>query len=1025
MLVKTPHSTIEVDVNLLEAELRGAVSGEVRFDSGSRAVYSTDGSNYRQLPIGVVVPKTREDIIQTVAICNKYGAPVLSRGGGTSLAGQCCNTAVVMDMTKYYNGILNIDTENKLAKVEPGIVLDELRKAAEKHGITFGPDPATHNHCALGGMLGNNSCGTHSVMAKNAGLGSRTSDNTERLTVLTYDGLILDVGPTSDEELEKIIQEGGRRGEIYSKLKALRDKYADKIREKFPKIPRRVSGYNIDELLPEKGFNVARALVGTEGTCVVILDATLKLLHKPKFTNLLVLGYPDISDAGRHAPIVSQFMPDALEGLDDKLIDYLDRKGMDADEVAMLPEGRGWLMAEFSGDTQEEADEKAKKVIAKLKEQPDAPNINFCTNAEDARKLWEVRKSGLGATAFVPGMKDTWEGWEDSAVPPEKVGDYLKDFRALFNKYNYHGSHYGHFGDGCIHTRIDFDLITKDGIEKYRKFTREAAELVVSYGGSLSGEHGDGQSRGDLLGIMFGDELLQAFREFKEIWDPQWKMNPGKVVDPYTQSENLRLGTSYHPPVLETHFHFPEDHDNFAHATLRCVGVGECRKHEGGTMCPSYMVTREEEHSTRGRARLLFEMLKDEEIHKGWESEEVKNALDLCLACKGCKGDCPVHVDMATYKSEFLSHYYEHKMRPRSAYAFGWIHWWARIASLAPGVANFLTSNPVTGPVAKWIAGVAPERRIPQFAETTFRSWFFARPKKNKGKTKVILWADTFNNNFMPETLVAATEVLEAAGFQVTIPKQMLCCGRPLYDFGMLNIAKGLLRDIMESLRDDITNGTPIVGLEPSCVAVFRDELVGLFPKNEEAKRLKQQVFTLAEFLQQKAPHFEIPQLKQKALVHGHCHHKAIMKMKADLSLLDKTGLDYQLLDSGCCGMAGYFGYEKGAHYEVGKAAGERVLLPAVREASPETIIMADGFSCREQIEQGTNRKAMHSAQVLQMMLRQQESNGGALKFPERQYVDNMKLKSSTPVGTKIALVLAGVSVIALGTLVAANRGKK
>lgn len=980
----------KIPVKELEAELKKAVSGEVRFDSGSRAAYATDSSNYRQIPIGVVIPKTREDIISTVAICNKYKAPLLSRGGGTSLAGQCCNIAVVMDMSKYYNRILHIDPQNKLVKVEPGIVLDAMKKETEdEYELTFGPDPATHNHCTIGGMLGNNSCGVHSVMSQMYGYGARVSDNMERMTILTYDGLIMEVGPTTEDELEKYIAEGGRKAEIYAALKKMREKYKDIIPGKYPNIPRRVSGYNLDEMV-KKEFNVARMLVGTESTCIIILDATLKLMPRPKLKNVVVLGFSDVYSAARHAPLIMKHKPIALEGIDDLLVSFMVKKNLNVKDLDLMPEGNGWLFTEFSGDTQEELDEKIRELLVELKESQDPPHVHVFQDPEKQKKVWKVRESGLGATAFVPGMKDAWEGWEDSAVPPDKVADYLPELRALFEKYEYISTMYGHFGQGCIHCRINFDFFTEEGINKYKAFTKEAAQLVVKYGGSLSGEHGDGQSRGDLLEMMYGKELVQAFHEFKKIWDPQWKMNPGKIVDSYGQTANLRIGVKYNPPVLQTHFHYPEDGGNFAHATLRCVGVGLCRRQDEGTMCPSYMITREEEDSTRGRAHMLFEMMQGEAITDQWESEEVKKALDLCLACKGCKGDCPVNVDMATYKSEFLSHYYKKKKRPRSAYAFGHINRWARMASHVPGLANFFIQNPVTGSLAKWIAGVAQQSKIPPFAHQTFRDWFNRRKENNNNKTDVILWPDTFNNYFLPETLVAAAEVLEAAGCRVRIPKQILCCGRPLYDFGMLDEAKKMLEQIMESLKEDIKNEVPIVGLEPSCVAVFRDELISLFPDNEDAKRLNKQVFTIAEFLEKKMPDFKIPELKSRAIVHGHCHHKAIMKMDSDKKLLKRIGLDYELLDAGCCGMAGYFGYEAGRHHEVGLAAGERKLLPMVRKVDKEAIIMADGFSCREQIQQHTDRKGLHTAQVIQMALHKE---GTHLAYPEKKYVDEKKLK--------------------------------
>jgi FAD/FMN-containing dehydrogenase/Fe-S oxidoreductase len=1046
---KTEYS-IGVNVHELEKDLRKAVSGEVRFDDGSRGLYSTDASNYRQIPIGVVIPKTEEDVINTISICHKHNAPIVNRGGGTSLAGQGCNVAVLIDMSKYYNQILHIDKDKKLVTIQPGIVLDEMRHATERQvGLTFGPDPATHTHCALGGMLGNNSCGVHSVMAQFQGNGARTSDNTESLTIVTYDGIKMKVGPTSDEEFNRIIKEGGRKAEIYQKMRDLRDKYADKIREKYPKIPRRVSGYNLDELLPEKGFNVARALVGSESTLVTIVEATMQLLTAPKARTLLVLGYDNLPNSGYAVMDILPHKPIGLEGMDDKLLEFMHRKGLNVKDLTLLPKGNAWLLVEFGADTKEEADNKAKALIEDLKTKKNTPTSSIFDIPEQEEKLWKIRESGLGATAWVPGEPNGGPGWEDSAVAPEHVGDYLRDLRKLFTKYDYYPSIYGHFGQGCIHCRVGFDFLTEDGIKKYKKFTVEASHLVIKYGGSLSGEHGDGQARGDLLEIMFGKELVQAFKEFKQIWDPEWRMNPGKIVDTYGQTNDLRLGTDYNPPRLKTHFTFPDDAFSWERITLKCVGVGECRRHEGGTMCPSYMVTREEMHSTRGRSRLLYEMLHGDVVKGGWKDEHVKESLDLCLACKGCKHDCPVNVDMATYKSEFLSHYYEGRLRPITAYVFGWIYWWSKIASKIPGVANFLMHAPGISTITKALTGIAQQRKMPKYAEITFRDWFFDRKKEkekrqkgedgrhkeerkthkavgdnnqqattgngqlaNGNKKQVILWADTFNNNFLPQTLVAGVEVLEAAGFEVIVPKQSLCCGRPLYDFGMLDTAKKMLLQIMRVLKDDIKNGVAIVGLEPSCVAVFRDELTNLFPHSEQANRLTKQVFTLAEFLEQKAPDFKIPQLHRKAIVHGHCHHKSIMKMRSEEAVLKKSGLDYTVLPSTCCGMAGYFGYEKGEHYDVSVKAGELLLLPSVREADDNTIIITNGFSCREQIEQQTRRKGMHLAQVIQMGLHEQQGQKtGAL--PEKKYVDEMALKNPR----RRRRIMIALGIIAAGML--------
>jgi FAD/FMN-containing dehydrogenase/Fe-S oxidoreductase len=1005
-----------VDAAALAADLRTVVRGEVRFDEGARALYATDASNYRQVPIGVVLPHDTEDVIQTVAACRRHGAPVLPRGGGTSICGQCCNVAVVVDMSRYLRDVIAIDPGARLARVQPGIILDDLRSAAERHHLTFGPDPATHNRCTLGGMIGNNSCGVHSVMA------GKTEENVEELEILTYDGLRLRVGRTSDEELERIIQEGGRRGEIYAKLKALRDRYAPLIRAKYPDIPRRVSGYNLNQLLPEQGFHVARALVGTEGTCVTVLEATLNLVHSPPVRNLLVLGYADGYSAADHVMEIMAHHPTGLEGFDDRLVGFMRKKGLHPQDIALLPQGGGWLLVEFGGESQHEVDDKARRLMDELRRTSHAPSMKLFDDPAAARKVWDVRESGLGGTAFVPGEPPAWPGWEDSAVPPERLGDYLRDLRTLLDKYQYSAALYGHFGQACIHTRINFDFTTREGIQQFRAFIEEAADLVVGYGGSLSGEHGDGQARAELLPKMFGEELVGAFREFKTIWDPEGKMNPGKKVDPYRIDEHLRLGTDYEPARVATHFQFPEDGGSFAHATLRCVGVGKCRRMDGGTMCPSYMVTRNEADSTRGRAHLLFEMLAGDPIADGWRDDHVREALDLCLACKGCKSDCPVNVDVATYKAEFLSHYYQGRLRPITAYSMGLIYWWSRLAARAPGVANFVTQTPVLRDLAKALGGIAPERQIPAFAPQTFKRWFSQRDPRNVGGPQVLLWADTFNNHFHPATAIAAVDVLEAAGYHVLVPvagtsQQTLCCGRPLYDHGMLDAAERLLRQILDTLRPQIREGIPLVGLEPSCLAVFRDELVNLFPHDEDAKRLKRQSFLLSEFLEQRAPHFDLPQLRRRAVVHGHCHHRAVMGLDDEERVLRRLGLEYQILDSGCCGMAGSFGFERGDHYEVSIKAGERVLLPAVRDAARDTLIITDGFSCREQIMQSTDRQPLHLAEVIQLALHQGEDGLDGPAMQRRRPARWSPLAA----GTVVALALA----LATGALRWARRQRR
>src|SRR5579863_1524145 len=950
----------QVDAVALASALKRKLRGEVRFDDGSRALYATDGSNYRQVPIGVVLPRDVDDVITTIALARKFGAPILCRGGGTSLAGQCCNVAVVLDFSKYMAKIVEVDPVRRIARVQPGVILDHLRNAAEKHHLTFGPDPATHDRCTLGGMIGNNSCGVHSVMA------GKTDDNIEELEILTYDGLRMRVGQTSEEELERIIREGGRRGEIYSGLKDLRDRYADLVRQRYPNIPRRVSGYNLNYLLPENGFHVAKALVGSEGTCVTVLEASCRLVESPPERVLLVLACADIFQCADRVPEIMNHGPIGLEGVDHLLVEYTRRKGINSEGLALLPQGGGWLLAEFGAATRAEAESQAQKLMQVLSRSSTPPQMRLFTNKQQIKRVWEVRESALGATSHVPGEPLEWEGWEDSAVTPEKLGDYLRDLMKLMSGYGYHSAMYGHFGHACVHMRINFDLQSVAGIANYRKFVEEAADLVVGYGGSLSGEHGDGHSRAELLPRMFGPELVQAFREFKALWDPEWKMNPGKVVEPYKLDENLRLGAGYKPWTPPTHFQFPEDQGSLANATLRCVGVGKCRHDEGGVMCPSFRVTREEEHSTRGRAHLLWEMTKGDVIRDGWRDQRVKDSLDLCLACKGCKSDCPVGVDVATYKSEFLAHYYEGHRRPRSAYAFGNIDIWARLASKAPGLFNLTTQLPLLRDISKLVAGIPRERSIPAFAPQTFRDWFSRRERGNPQAMPVLLWPDTFNNYFLPDTAKAAVGVLESAGYRVTLPQANLCCGRPLYDWGMLDRAKNLLLKILATLETEIKQDVPIVVLEPSCAAVFRDELLNLFPNDERAHRLSQQTFLLSEFLEQKAAHFSVPKLARKALVHGHCHHKSIMSMTDEESVLRKMGIDFQTPAPGCCGMAGSFGFEQDK-YQTSLAIGELELLPAVRKASSDCLIIANGFSCREQIRQCTNRQALHLAEVIQM----------------------------------------------------------
>jgi FAD/FMN-containing dehydrogenase/Fe-S oxidoreductase len=943
----------------LEARLKITVRGEVRFDAGSRALYATDASNYRQVPIGLVIPQDEADVVATISASREFGAPVLPRGGGTSLAGQCCNVAVVLDFSKYMNGIQELDPIRRRAKVQPGIVLDVLRREAERFELTFAPDPATHSRCTLGAMIGNNSCGIHALM------GGMTVDNIEALEILLYDGTRMRVGRHTDEEIVSIIRAGGRQGEIYAGLLEIRNQYETLIRQKFPRIPRRVSGYNLDQLLPENGFNVASSLVGSEGTCVTILSAECELTPSPQHRRLVALGFSDAFVAADHVPDILASKPIGLEGFDGLLVDYMLRKSLVVEDVKLLPKGRG-LLCEFGADSPALVEEMVDSLLEATVTFNERPAIARYGPIQAAR-VWKVRESALGGSVFVPGEQVGWEGWEDSAVPPKKLGLYLRELFGLIESYGYKTPMYGHFGQGCVHLRITFDLKTAEGIAKYRRFLDKAAEVVLTYGGSFSGEHGDGQARAALLPKMFGEELMQAFAEFKALWDPSNRMNPGKLIDPvavYDPTENLRIGESYKPSKVKTWFQYPADGGSFSEATTRCVGVGACRTHDNGTMCPSYMATREEKHSTRGRAHLLWEMLQGNALEGGFQNEEVKEALDLCLSCKACKTECPVNVDIATWKSEFLAHHYKGKFHPLHHYAFGFMDRWANIASLSPGLANFPLKLPAVNSLVKRSLGIAPQRELPPFAGESFRR-SIQRSVGGDG-ARVLLWPDTWNNYFLPESLHSAYSLLREAGFSVSVPKKHVCCGRPLYDFGFLDQARNYLEAILEHLGPEIDAGIPVVMLELSCASVFRDELLNFFPKNDRAKRLSEETVMLSALLKNQDNTWTAPNWHcHTFLVHGHCHQKSLLSMEDDLSLLRETGGEVRLLDAGCCGMAGPFGFEADK-YEVSQTLAERVLLPAARAADRNTLFVMNGFSCREQIRQNHSQvRTLHISEVL------------------------------------------------------------
>ncbi|GHD14848.1 FAD-binding and (Fe-S)-binding domain-containing protein [Nocardiopsis kunsanensis] len=949
------------------AELRHAletrVQGTVSFDPGTRALYTSDASNYRRVPLAVVLPETVEDCVEAVRTCAEHGTPVVPRGGGTSIAGNAIGTGVVVDTSRHLRAIEEIDPGARTATVQPGVILDDLRRATAAHGLTFAPDPSTHSRCTIGGMVGNNACGSHSVAW------GTTADNIVALDVLLADGTRMTVGSSdTDEDFAELARRPGREGKVYAALSSLVERHRAEMRTDMPQFRRRVSGYALDRLLPEKGRDLAAALVGTEGTCVFVLGATVQLVESPPARALAVVGYPDAPAAADAVPALLEHGPLTVEGINHRMVAALDRHGASA--RVPLPEGGAWMLLEVAGADPDEATAAAERMLAALPEHSRPQDSAVVTDPGHQKALWRIREEGAGITQRTPDGRDAWSGWEDAAVPPENLGGYLRDFEALMERHGRFGVVYGHFGDGCLHVRIDFELETEEGRRGYRAFMEEAAETVVAHGGSLSGEHGDGQVRSELLERMYPASLVRAFGEFKRAFDPDGLMNPGIIVDPLPMDEDIRVsaGNRPHLPLLDdVTMAYPEDGGDFGAALRRCTGIGKCRRQDGpGVMCPSYQVTQDEKHSTRGRAHLLYEMANGELIADGWRSEEVRESLDLCLSCKGCLSDCPVNVDMASYKAEFLHQHYRGRVRPPAHYSMGWLPVWARLASAAPAEINRAARLPGLSTLAKKAAGVAGERDLPAFARTSFTRAFRRREAKGHGRPegpRVVLWPDTFGNYMHPQVPAAAVRVLEDAGFSVVLPQGQVCCGLTWVSTGQLDVARTVMRRAVAALAPFVAEGVPVVGLEPSCTAALKHDLLELLP-GPESKEVAASVHTLASFLNRHAPDWQPPRVPASALAQVHCHQHAVMGFDDDRDLIARAGVDGEVLDSGCCGLAGDFGFTEG-HYEVSSAIGERELLPRVREAEPDTLVLADGYSCRTQIEQGTGRGSLHLAQVL------------------------------------------------------------
>ncbi len=925
----------------LAVALRRAGLTDVDDSTRRRAEYSTDASLYRVVPRVVAFPRAIDEVVAALDVCRSMGVPLTSRGAGTSIAGNAVGTGLVLDFSRHLNRVDEIDRDARTARIEPGIVLADLQRAARRYGLRFGPDPSTHNRCTVGGMIGNNACGSRAL-----GYG-RTSDNVTALDVVSGAGERLRLAESAVDSSPT--------------LSSLRDVVAGNlatIRTEFGRFGRQVSGYSLEHLLPERGFDVTKAFVGTEGTLGVVLGATVRLVPTPPATILVAFGYPDMASAADAVPALLPFSPIAIEGLDRRIVDVVVASRGPA-AVPELPSGSGWLFVELAGDTDAELAALAARVVAVA----GALGARVVTDAAETAALWRIREDGAGLASRPVGGKRSYSGWEDAAVPADRLGDYLRDFEALMLTHGVSGVPYGHFGDGCVHVRIDFPLDRPDGAQVFRAFLLDAAKLVASYGGSMSGEHGDGRARGELLPLMYSTAALQAFAATKAVFDPDDLLNPGVIVRPRPLDADLRLPAPHLRQRLA--FAYGEDTGDFSAAVHRCTGVGKCRADTtaaGGVMCPSYLATRDEKDSTRGRARVLQEMANGTLVTGGWRAPEVRESLDLCLACKGCASDCPTGIDMATYKAEVLYQSYKGRLRPVTHYSLGWLPRWARLASKAPRVVNAALGSPAAG-LGKRLAGIDPRRDPPRFATRTFRRWFADHPSADGDP--VLLWVDTFTDHFTPDVGIAAVGVLERAGFSVRIPDDELCCGLTWISTGQLERARKILRRSVTALAPSAKSGIPVVGLEPSCTAVFRSDALDLFADEHDRERagtVAAATRTLAEFLTER--NVDLPDLTGvRAVAQPHCHHHAVMGWSADAALLKRAGATVESV-GGCCGLAGNFGVERG-HHDVSVAVAETSLLPAVRAASDDTVVLADGFSCRTQLDQLAGRTGIHLAQLL------------------------------------------------------------
>ncbi len=954
-------ASIESQYKNVAAELHKRLEGEVKFDRYTLLLYATDASIYHIEPIGVVVPRHKGDVQAAIEVANRFQLPILSRGGGTSLAGQAVGHAIVLDFSKYMRNVLEVNEDELWCRVQPGLVQDELNAHVRSMGLQFGPDTSTSNRATIGGMIGNNSAGAHSLTY------GKTLDHVLELTVLLSDGSEVVLKDLSQDGLAAKMRRDGLEGQVCREVSRLAQAHKNEIILRYPKIMRRVSGYNLDEFIKPQPFNLARIVTGSEGTLAIIVEAKMRLVPKPKWTAMDVIHFHSDQEALECSQLVLQTAPYAMESTD-KMILSLARGNIEQSRKLGFIQGEpeSLLMVEYAGETQDEV----KAQVSKLEDLRAAQRIGYAATQaykpEEVKAIWGFRKAGLGLLLGTKGDKKPIAFVEDTAVAPAKLPEFIKRFKEIISSHDAIAGYYGHCSVGCMHIRPLINLKEPSEVNKMVSISNSISDLVLEFEGAMSGEHGDGLARSHFNKKLFGPALYEAFCQTKRAFDPNNRLNPGKIVDAPSMTESLKIHPNYQTWTPSTTLDFSAQ-GGFARAIEMCSGMGECRKKLEGTMCPSYMGTLDEEHSTRGRANALRTVLSGKVPKEDFTGQRLHEIMDLCLECKACKAECPSNVDMAKLKYEFLDHYHRANGLPLRNRLFGGIARVNRIGAQFAPVANGIAGSKLNRWLMEKLAGIDRRRPLPKFAGQTFESWFGNHNADGNGsRGEVVLFHDTFNDFNTPDVAIAATRLLEHWDYRVLLTNKR-CCGRPMISKGMLGEAKNNAAWNTDQLAPFAERGIPIVGLEPSCLLTLRDEYPE-FLRTSAAKKVAQQSFLLEEFLVSELAAGRLSvkssRTRGQALLHGHCHQKALVGTAPTVAVLKAAGFEVSEVDSGCCGMAGSFGFEK-EHYDLSVTIGNRRLAPAVKSAGTDVEIVAPGISCRQQIEHLTGRRAKHPAELL------------------------------------------------------------